>query len=50
VPPVADVPLPPVVLDLPREPADPRTLARLAATHGLDGGVARMQAALAEFS
>jgi 5'-3' exonuclease len=50
VPPVADVPLPPVVLDLPREPADPRGLARLAATHGLAGGVARMQAALAEFS
>jgi 5'-3' exonuclease len=50
VPPVADVPLPPVVLELPREPADPRTLARLAETHALGGAVARVLAALAEFS
>jgi 5'-3' exonuclease len=50
VPPVADVPLPAVVLDLPREPADARTLAELAATHGLGGAVGRMQAALAECS
>ena len=50
VPPVADVPLPPVELDLPREPAHPRTLARLAAAHALGGAVGRMQAALAEFS
>jgi len=50
VPPVVNVPLPRVDLELPREPAHPRTLARLASAHSLGGGVGRMQAALAEFS
>jgi len=50
VPPRADVPLPRLGLDLPREPADPRALARLAAAHSLDGPLGRLRAALAEFS
>ena len=50
VPPRADVPLPRLALDLPREPAHPRTLARLAAAHSLDGPLGRLQAVLAEFS
>jgi 5'-3' exonuclease len=50
VPPVADVPLPPVDLALPREPARPRHLARLAEEHGLGGAAGRVRAALAEFS
>jgi len=50
VPPRADVPLPRLSLDLPREPAHPRTLARLAAAHSLGGPLGRLQAALAEFS
>ena len=50
VPPRADVPLPRLALALPHEPADPRTLARLAAAHSLDGPLGRLQAVLAEFS
>lgn len=50
VPPVRDVPLPEVSLALPRAPADPDALARLASAHALAGAVARLQAALAEFS
>jgi 5'-3' exonuclease len=50
VPPRTDVPLPRVALDLPREPAHPRTLDRLAAAHSLDGVLGRVRAALAEFS
>jgi len=50
VPPRADVPLPQLALDLPREPAHPRTLARLAAAHSLDGPLGRLHAVLAEFS
>jgi 5'-3' exonuclease len=50
VPPVADVPLPRIDLTLPKAAAHPRTLARLAATHGLGGAIGRMEAALAEFS
>jgi 5'-3' exonuclease len=45
--PVADVPLPAVVLDLPSRPAHPRTLARLAREHRLGGAIERVQAALA---
>jgi 5'-3' exonuclease len=44
--PVADVPLPPFALDLPRTPAHPRTLARLAAAHELETPVRRVEAAL----
>jgi 5'-3' exonuclease len=44
--PVADVPLPAVDLELPAAPAHPRTLARLAAEHGLETPVARLKAAL----
>jgi 5'-3' exonuclease len=44
--PVADVPLPPLPLDLPRTPAEPRTLARLAAAHELATPVGRLEAAL----
>jgi 5'-3' exonuclease len=47
VPPVADVPLPPVALDLPETPAHPRTLARLGEAHRLTGAIGRVQAALA---
>jgi 5'-3' exonuclease len=46
VPPVADVPLPLLALELPRTPADPRTLARLAAAHELETPVRRVEAAL----
>jgi 5'-3' exonuclease len=46
VPPVADVSLPPCALELPRTPADPRTLARLAAAHELETPVRRVEAAL----
>jgi 5'-3' exonuclease len=45
--PVADVPLPPVDLELPRAPAHPRTLARLGRAHRLAGAFARVQTALA---
>jgi 5'-3' exonuclease len=44
--PVTDVPLPRLDLDLPATPAHPRTLARLAAEHKLDGPVKRVEAAL----
>jgi 5'-3' exonuclease len=46
VPPVADVPLPPLALELPCTPADPRTLGRLAAAHELETPVRRVEAAL----
>jgi 5'-3' exonuclease len=46
VPPAADVPLPAASLDLPRRPAHPRTLARLAAEHHLAGAVGRVAGAL----
>jgi 5'-3' exonuclease len=46
VPPAADVPLPPVSLELPPRPAHPRTLARLAAEHHLAGAVGRVEGAL----
>jgi 5'-3' exonuclease len=49
VPPRTDVPLPPARLDIPRRPAHPRTLARLADVHRLAGAVARLEAAAAEF-
>ena len=45
--PVADIPLPEVRLDLPADPAHPRTLTRLAQEHGLAGPVERLTAALA---
>jgi 5'-3' exonuclease len=45
--PVTDVPLPPLALALPARPAEPRTLARLAAAHKLEAPVKRMEAALA---
>jgi len=44
--PVVDVPLPRVALDLPREPAHPRTLARLAAAHKLESPVRRVMEAI----
>ena len=44
--PVADVPLGPVALELPREPAHPRTLARLAAEHALESPVRRVTESL----
>jgi 5'-3' exonuclease len=44
--PVADVPLPPLALELPRAPAHPRALARLAAAHRLETPVARVETAL----
>ncbi len=47
VPPVANVPLPRVSLELPRCPAHPRTLARLGRQHGLAGAIGRLRAALA---
>ena len=47
VPPVADVPLPPLSLALPTAPAKPRVARRLAAEHRLDAAVARVEAALA---
>jgi 5'-3' exonuclease len=47
VPPVRDLPLGPVQLALPRRPAHPRRLARLAAAHGLGGAIGRVRAALA---
>ena len=46
--PVRDVPLPAVTLALPRAPAAPRTLARLARTHRLTGAVERVRAALGQ--
>ncbi len=45
--PRTDVPLARVSLALPRKPAHPRTLARLARTHRLGGAIGRAQAALA---
>jgi 5'-3' exonuclease len=47
VPPVASVPLPAVSLALPRRPAHPRRLARLAAEHRLGGPIERIERALA---
>jgi 5'-3' exonuclease len=47
VPPVATVPLRPVALDLPREPADPRRLTELADEHLLAGPIERIRGALA---
>jgi 5'-3' exonuclease len=46
VPPVADVPLPPVSLALPERPAHPRVLARLVEEHALAGPVTRLEQAL----
>jgi 5'-3' exonuclease len=46
VPPCADVPIPEVALDLPSATAHPRTLARLAAEHGLESPVERFVRAL----
>lgn len=46
VPPCADVPLVPFALDLPTATAHPRTLARLAAEHGLQSPVERFVRAL----
>lgn len=46
VPPVPQVPLPSRSLALPRAPAHPRRLARLAAEHELEGAVARLRRAL----
>ncbi|HJQ85379.1 MAG TPA: 5'-3' exonuclease [Candidatus Binatia bacterium] len=46
--PVANVPLPPIELRLPVRPADPETLARLAAAHELATPVGRLTAALAD--
>jgi 5'-3' exonuclease len=48
VPPRADVPLGRVALALPRRPAHPRTLARLAREYALGGAIARVQAALGQ--
>ncbi len=45
--PVADVPLPRIDLGLPRAPSDAATLCRLAAEHGLDTPVERVQQTLA---
>ena len=42
VPPVETVPLPAVDLDLPKAPANPRKLARLAAEHQLEGAIERL--------
>jgi len=42
VPPVETVPLPAVELDLPKAPANPRKLARLAAEHQLEGAIERL--------
>jgi 5'-3' exonuclease len=50
VPPVSDVPLPAIDLELPAAPAHPRTLARLARTHQLAAPIARVQAALSSLS
>ena len=47
VPPVADVPLPPVSLALPSAPADPAALAALVRAHGLASPVERVQQSLA---
>jgi len=47
VPPVADVPLPPLDLSLPKAPAHPRRLARLAREHELAGPVGRVEKAVA---
>jgi 5'-3' exonuclease len=46
VPPCADVPIAEVALDLPAATAHPRTLARLAAEHGLESPVERFVRAL----
>ena len=45
--PRTDVPLPRLSLALPRRPAHPRTVARLAAAHRLGGAIGRVQAARA---
>ena len=47
VPPVAEVPLPPLDLALPKAPRHPRTLARLAREHELATPVGRVEKALA---
>jgi len=47
VPPAPDVPLPRHACALPKAPAHPRTLARLAQAHGLANAVGRVTAALA---
>ncbi len=47
VPPVAEVPLPPLDLALPKAPRHPRTLARLAREHELTTPVGRVEKALA---
>ncbi|HTD27237.1 MAG TPA: hypothetical protein VK649_09675, partial [Candidatus Elarobacter sp.] len=47
VPPVAEVPLPPLDLALPKAPAHPRTLARLARAHELATPIGRVKQALA---
>ena len=47
VPPVAEVPLPPLDLALPKAPRHPRTLARLAREHQLTTPVGRVSKALA---
>jgi 5'-3' exonuclease len=47
VPPVADVPLPPLDLALPATPTHPRRLAHLAATHELGTPLKRVEAAFA---
>jgi 5'-3' exonuclease len=44
--PVEDVPLPELALDLPRRPADPDALARLAAAHRLQSPLERLESAL----
>ena len=46
--PVPHVPLRHAALSLPRTPAHPRTLARLARTHGLGGAITRVRVAIAE--
>ncbi len=45
--PVADIPMPPLALVLPRAPADPARLAALAREHDLDTPIARVRQALA---
>jgi len=44
--PVGDVPLPSLALELPAEPADPGSLARLGAAHALGAPIERVSAAL----
>jgi 5'-3' exonuclease len=48
VPPVADVPLPPLALELPVRPTHPRTLARLGREEQLAGPIRRLETALAD--